>query len=48
MSKPFLIAAGKLGKDGKAPKPQEQPTDHIVNAYKLLSEQANAKNGGEK
>ena len=25
MSKPFLIAAGKLGKDGKAPKPQEQP-----------------------
>lgn len=25
MSKPFLIAAGKLGEDGKAPKPQEQP-----------------------
>lgn len=24
-SVPFLIAAGKLGKDGKAPKPQEQP-----------------------
>lgn len=47
-SVPFLIAAGKLGKDGKAPKPQEQPVDHIVNAYKLLSEQANAKNGGEK
>lgn len=25
MSKPFLIAAGKLGEDGKAPKLQEQP-----------------------
>ena len=25
MSKPFLIAAGKLGEDGKVPKPQEQP-----------------------
>ena len=25
MSKPFLIAAGKLGENGKAPKPQEQP-----------------------
>ena len=24
-SVPFLIAAGKLGEDGKAPKPQEQP-----------------------
>ena len=47
-SVPFLIAAGKLGEDGKAPRPQEQPVDHIVNAYKLLSEQANAKNGGEK
>ena len=31
MSKPFLIAAGKLGKDGKAPKPQEQPKQDVTN-----------------
>lgn len=47
-SVPFLIAAGKLGKDGKAPKPQEQPVDHIVDANKMVSEQADEKNGGEK
>ena len=48
MSKPFLIAAGKLGEDGKAPKPQEQPVDHIVDANKMMNEQADEKNGGEK
>lgn len=47
-SVPFLIAAGKLGEDGKAPKPQEQPTDHIVDANKMVNEQADEKNGGEK
>ena len=30
MSKPFLISAGKLGKDGKAPKPQEQPKQDVT------------------
>ena len=30
MSKPFLIAAGKLGEDGKAPKPQEQPKQNAT------------------
>ena len=45
MSKPFLIAAGKLGEDGKAPKPQEQPTDHIVDANKMVGKQAEIKNG---
>lgn len=29
MSKPFLIAAGKLGEDGKAPKPQEQSKQDV-------------------
>lgn len=48
MSKPFLIAAGKLGEDGKAPNPQEQPTDHIADANKIVSEQANAKEGEQK
>ena len=48
MSKPFLVAAGKLGKDGKAPKPQKQPTDHIVGVNNMVNEQADAKNGGEK
>ena len=48
MSKPFLIAAGKLGEDGKAPKPQKRPTDHIVDANNMVNKQANAKNGGEK
>ena len=32
MSKPFLIAAGKLGEDGKAPKPQKQPKQDITDA----------------
>ena len=27
MSKPFLIASGKLGEDGKAPKPQQPKQD---------------------
>ena len=48
MSKPFLIAAGKLGEDGKAPKPQEQPVDHIVDPNKTVNEQANAKKGEQK
>ena len=48
MSKPFLIAAGKLGEDGKAPKPQEQPTDNIADNGKMFGEQANAKEGGQK
>ena len=30
MSKPFLIAAGKLGEDGKAPKSQEQPKQDVT------------------
>ena len=30
MSKPFLIAVGKLGEDGKAPKPQEQPKQDVT------------------
>lgn len=30
-SVPFLIAAGKLGEDGKAPKPQEQPKQNVTN-----------------
>ena len=29
-SVPFLIAAGKLGEDGKAPKPQEQPKQNAT------------------
>lgn len=48
MSKPFLIAAGKLGEDGKAQKPQEQPTDHIANNGKMVGEQTNAKEGEQK
>ena len=48
MSKPFLIAAGKLGEDGKAPKPQEQLANHIVDANKMVNEQANAKEGEQK
>lgn len=43
MSKPFLIASGKLGEDGKAPKPQEQPTDHIVDTNKMVGNQADGK-----
>ena len=48
MSKPFLIAAGKLGEDGKAPKPQEQLTDHIANNGKMAGEQTNAKEREQK
>lgn len=48
MSKPFLIAAGKLGEDGKAPKPQKQLTDHIADNDKMVGEQANAKEGEQK
>lgn len=44
-SVPFLIAAGKLGKDGKAPRPQEQPTDHIADTGKMVGKQAEIKNG---
>ena len=42
MSKPFLIAAGKLGEDGKAPKPQEQPKQGATdaNAGKIADEQS--------
>ena len=43
MSKPFLISAGKLGEDGKAPKPQEQSTDHIVDTNKMVGNQADGK-----
>lgn len=48
MSKPFLIASGKLGEDGKAPKPQKQPADHIADSGKTVGEQANAKEGEQK
>ena len=42
MSKPFLIAAGKLGEDGKAPKPQEQPKQNATgkNVGNMADEQA--------
>ena len=42
MSKPFLIAAGKLGEDGKAPKPQEQPKQDVpdTNVGNMADEQA--------
>lgn len=41
-SVPFLIAAGKLGKDGKAPKPQEQPKQDAVdiNAGNMADKQS--------
>ena len=41
MSKPFLISAGKLGNDGKAPKPQEQPKQNATgtNAGDMADEQ---------
>ena len=48
MSKPFLIAAGKLGEDGKAPKPQKRPEDHIADSGKTVGEQTNAKEGEQK
>lgn len=34
VSVPFLIAAGKLGEDGKAPKPQEQQPEQVVDTNK--------------
>lgn len=42
MSKPFLIASGKLGEDGKAPKPQEQPKQDVTdtNAGNIADEQS--------
>ena len=42
MSKPFLIAAGKLGEDGKAPKPQEQPKQDVTgtNAGNMADKQS--------
>lgn len=41
-SVPFLIAAGKLGKDGKAPKPQEQPKQDATdtNAGNMANKQS--------
>lgn len=41
-SVPFLIAAGKLGEDGKAPKPQEQPKQDVTdtNAGNIADEQS--------
>ena len=44
MSKPFLIAAGKLGKDGKAPKPQEQQTKQVPDANSALNTETNSEN----
>lgn len=44
MSKPFLIAAGKLGDDGKAPKPQEQQPEQVVEANKTSDEQSDSIN----
>ena len=43
-SVPFLIAAGKLGKDGKAPKPQEQQPEQVVEANKTSDEQSDSIN----
>ena len=42
MSKPFLIAAGKLGEDGKAPKPQKQPKQDVTdtNVGNIADEQS--------
>ena len=47
MSKPFLIAAGKLGEDGKAPKPQEQPEQDVTdtNAGNMADKQPNNADG---
>ena len=46
MSKPFLIASGKLGEDGKAPKPQEQPKQDApgTNVGSMADEQADDTN----
>lgn len=43
-SVPFLIAAGKLGEDGKAPKPQEQQPEQVVNVNKTSGGQADSIN----
>jgi SPP1 family phage portal protein len=43
-SVPFLIAAGKLGKDGKAPKQQEQQPEQVVEANKTSDEQSDSIN----
>ena len=49
MSKPFLIAAGKLGEDGKAPKLQEQQTEQVTSTDKIpINEETGAKNEEEK
>ena len=47
MSKPFLIASGKLGEDGKAPKPQEQPKRDVAdtNAGNMADKQPNNADG---
>lgn len=47
MSKPFLIAAGKLGEDGKAPKLQEQPKQDVTdtNAGNMADNQPNNADG---
>ena len=47
MSKPFLIAAGKLSEDGKAPQPQEQQPEQVVDVNKTSKGQADSINGGE-
>lgn len=39
-SVPFLIANGKLGEDGKAPKPQEQTVNHFANNGKMVGNRA--------
>ncbi len=45
-SVPFLIANGKLGENGKAPKPQEQePNATDTNVGNMADEQATVKNG---
>jgi len=46
-SVPFLIASGKLGEDGKAPKPQEQAVDHIVDTNKMVDDEQSANKNNE-
>ena len=43
-SVPFLIAAGKLGEDGKAPRPQEKQPEQVVDANKTSDGQADSTN----
>lgn len=43
-SVPFLIAAGKLGEDGKAPKPQEQQPERVVDINKTSDGQSESTN----